>query len=158
MPNQCYTIVRWVNSIRVETCLFLIKWRVCRVILLAIPFNLWPQWSSFTRLLGSLYSSGVRRWFAALQLLTDIALCWHIVYLYCVCVRECHWWADASIWGRATFQTKLFVLVRTKYISLDVDYPWFFHPRSLIETHYQKWPEFIAAVHNDTTKTIEGPV
>lgn len=148
MPNQCYTIVRWVNSIKVATCLFLIKWKVCQVILLAISFNLWPWWLSFTGLLGCSYSS-------AGMLKVYVGICIYCMYLHmCVCVCVNEWmllFAEVL-----NCQTKYLVHVRTKHVSLDVDYLSVFHPRSLIESHYQKWSDFIATRHDDTTETIQG--
>lgn len=127
MPNQCYTIVRRANSIKVETCLFLIRWRVCQVILLAISFNLWPQRLSFTRLLGSLYSSGVRGWFAALQLLTDTAACTRRLWRASACVSLMD--GGTLLFGDVPVsKPSSFVLARTQHISLDVDYVWFLHP------------------------------
>lgn len=158
MPNQCYTIVRRANSIKVETCLFLIRWRVCQVILLAISFNLWPQRLSFTRLLGSHYSSGVRGWFAALQLRADTGA--HMRRL-----RRASACAPLMDGGTLLFgdvpvsKTQFFVLARTQHISLDVDYVWFLHPvGSLIESHYQKWSDSIAAARRWRHKNpVRGP-
>lgn len=139
MPNQCYTIVRRANSIKVETCLFLIRWRVCQVILLAISFNLWPQRLSFTRLLGFsllLRCQGViccpptprrhRGLHARAALVTSDA-------------AARHRWTDGRTNGRfylgmcQFLKTQFFVLARTQHNSWDVDCVWFLHPGGGVE-------------------------
>ena len=154
MPNRCYTLVRWVNSIKVGTCLFLIKWTVCQVILLAISFNLWPQWLSFTRLLGSPYSSGVRGWFAALSLFTDIAAC-----IYRRSVYACVSLMNGRLYlGRCQFLNQILCPCEDKIHYFRCRLSVILSSEVTNRKPLSKWSDFTVMLHNDTTKTIEGPV